>query len=129
MVWHRGGVAWAVQEACPHAAISLHDADIEDFSLEFPMTAGPCVACPAHMYVFDVGSGHCLTNGLTPAARTYPVHTSRAGGDGQGALHVWLGRTPRPPPSTSVKASRAVGNEIQLRLVDMGLKRRFGDGP
>ena len=34
---------------------------------------GPCIACPAHAFVFDAGSGRCLTNPGTPDARTHTV--------------------------------------------------------
>ena len=51
VLWRRGHKAWAMQEACPHAAISLGGADIEDFGREFPDAPlkGPCIACPAHV--------------------------------------------------------------------------------
>lgn len=64
---------FAVQEACPHAGISLFSSDIEDFrdeDLGRTGLDGPCIACPAHSYVFDAGTGRCLTNPGTPDART-----------------------------------------------------------
>jgi len=79
-VWYRRcpGAAtevFAMQEACPHARISLMESDIEDFrSTDLGASAslqGPCIACPAHAYVFDAGSGRCLTNPSTPDARRH----------------------------------------------------------
>ena len=149
---------WAVQLACPHAAISLAESDIEDLRVEFPSTAGPCIACPAHMYVFDLGSGACLTDEQTASARVYDVEITRHGEtcavwvarqpqsevDGTrparpvlqggseakkpGALVLHNANAPRGKDSSSACAgSRAVGNAIQLRLVEKGLKRRFGN--
>ena len=67
---------FAMQEACPHARISLMESDIEDFRSTDLGTSlhGPCIACPAHAYVFDAGSGRCLTNPSTPDAR---MHSAR----------------------------------------------------
>ena len=63
---------FAMQEACPHAGISMVESDIEDFRSTDLGTSlqGPCIACPAHAFVFDAGSGRCLTNPGTPDART-----------------------------------------------------------
>lgn len=49
LVYHRNGgaEAWAIQNKCPHAMIALQMSDIEDFTVEFPSTRGPCLACPA----------------------------------------------------------------------------------
>ena len=153
LVFHRRGECWAVQESCPHASISLCGADIEDLRAEYPATAGPCLVCPAHMYVFDAGSGACLTN-RTPPARTYRVGTTTAAqrpthdeqGEGAAAAeaparHVWVCRHPqsRPPPPPSggsgdgaSAAAPSIGREdanaIQLRLVERGLRRKFGSG-
>jgi len=80
-VWYRRcpGAAmevFAMQEACPHAGISLMESDIEDFRSTDLGTGlqGPCIACPAHSFVFDAGSGRCLTNPSTPDAR---MHSAR----------------------------------------------------
>jgi len=80
-VWYRRcpGAAmevFAMQEACPHAGISLMESDIEDFrSMDLGTgLQGPCIACPAHSFVFDAGSGRCLTNPSTPDAR---MHSAR----------------------------------------------------
>lgn len=125
VVWCRNSddAMWAVQDACPHAAISLAESDIEDFGDAFSITDGPCIACPAHMYVFDVGSGACLTDPVTSAARTYSVFRY----DGR----LWLSREPRPAQTSPwMKPGgcdvQAMGNELQLRLVQKGLRRRFG---
>ena len=150
VVWHRrcGLDAYAVQAKCPHGAISLEASDIEDLSLDFPSTRGPCIACPAHMFVFDLGNGRCLTDTVTPRARTYPVrrsgpHTGEEGGESFYGL--WLGRTPcehadgggredagEAPSSCDCADAPGPpdltdGNAIQLRLVAKGLRRRFGE--
>ena len=68
IIWYRqqNGVVmgWAVQEACPHAGISLAISDIEDF----PPSCGPCIACPAHMVCTSkMGSTpHCSTHTRSP---------------------------------------------------------------
>ena len=161
LVWHRqdGADAWAVQAKCPHAMISLEMSDIEDFTASFPSTRGPCIACPAHvrcrlffallhtrphhhvpprlraqMYVFDLGSGRCLTDDYTPRARTYPVRRSgpHAAPDGSSAPYycLWLGREPRETvddhEDDSLVPDLSVGNELQLQLVAKGLRRKFG---
>ena len=137
LLWHRrrGADAWAVQSRCPHASISLEMSDIEDFTGSFPSTRGPCIACPAHMYVFDLGSGACLTDSITPRARTYAVQRSgpHAMADGAQVFCLWLAREPRgeddacaSPAATPPDVVASVGNQIQLQLVSKGLRRRFG---
>lgn len=124
LVYDRGEQCWAVQAACPHAGISLATSDIEDFPT---MLDAPCIACPAHMYVFELGHGTCLTNRTTPDARTYLAVAWRDRGI------VWVARSPmvqlhRPAHNiTDPEKCRQVGNAIQLALVDKGLRRRFGD--
>lgn len=82
VVWRRGLTSfWAVQEACPHAAISLAMSDIEDLSDAFAgSTRGPCISCPAHAYIFDLGSGACLTHPRTKDARRYRIGLWRVRG-------------------------------------------------
>lgn len=82
VVWRRGLTSfWAVQEACPHAAISLAMSDIEDLSDAFEgSTHGPCISCPAHAYIFDLGSGACLTHPRTKDARRYRIGLWRVRG-------------------------------------------------
>lgn len=130
LIWHRrdGTDAWAVQQKCPHASISLQMADIEDFTASFPTTRGPCIACPAHMYVIDLGSGRCLTDTVTPTARTYAVHrTGPHTRDESAAFYcLWLAREPHGTAPNEA-ATLDVGNQIQLQLVAKGLRRRFGD--
>jgi nitrite reductase/ring-hydroxylating ferredoxin subunit len=139
VLWQRESEAWAIQLACPHAGISLAESDIEDLTVQYPSTSGPCIVCPAHMYVFEVGTGRCLTDDVTAAARTYATVRST-----HGSTHcLWLARTPRAAGSSDgvahpgmphmhkasnkVKPSRADGNAIQLHLVNKRLRRRFGD--
>jgi nitrite reductase/ring-hydroxylating ferredoxin subunit len=163
VAWYRKDLSagWASQLACPHAAISLAESDIEDLRMDYPSTAGPCIACPAHMYVFDLGSGACLTDEITPSARVYDVLIST---HSSGTAGIWVAREPRctatsSPPAAVLQggsvvkkpgglilhaarpgadaprvegspdchSSRKVGNAIQLRLVEKGLRRRFGD--
>ena len=134
LIFHRGGRYWALQEGCPHANISLKASDIEDFRPQFPTTRGPCLACPAHSYVFDVGSGDCLTNRQTPPARTYDVRVSSAAAGLPGttagtAVHVWVCQAPKPSSAARTEqAGLEVGNAIQLKLVEAALRRKFGDG-
>ena len=93
LVWHRGtDHFWALQEACPHAAISLEASDIEDLTTEYPGTSGPCISCPAHAYIFDLGSGVCLTNPRTADGRRYRVGALRSDA---GDADVWLVRERR----------------------------------
>ena len=82
VVWRRGLTSfWAVQEACPHASISLAMSDIEDLSDAFAgSTRGPCISCPAHAYIFDLGSGACLTHPRTKDVRRYHVGLWRVRG-------------------------------------------------
>ena len=146
LVWYRrdGADAWAVQAKCPHAMVTLEMSDIEDFTASFPSTQGPCIACPAHMYVIDLGSGYCLTDDETPRSRIYPVHrsgphaaphssaASTSGDDTPPVSDVyclWLGREPLEPPHSAddTKPDIDVGNQLQLELVAKGLRRRFGD--
>lgn len=82
------------------------------------------------MYVFDVGTGQCLTPSRQPAARIYAVHRTgpHATADGGGAYALWLAREPLPLASpTSSAEDLQVGNALQLKLVVKGLRRRFGD--
>ena len=87
----------------------------------------------AQMYVFDLGSGRCLTDDYTPRARTYPVRRSgpHAASDGSSAPYycLWLGREPRETvddEDESLVPDLSVGNELQLQLVAKGLRRKFG---
>ena len=82
VVWRRGLTSfWAVQEACPHASISLATSDIEDLSDAFAgSTRGPCISCPAHAYIFDLGSGACLTHPRTKDVRRYRIGLWRVRG-------------------------------------------------
>ena len=140
LIWHRlnGRDAWAVQSACPHAAISLQMSDIEDFGKDFPTTTkGPCIACPAHMYVFDLGSGRCLTDRLTPDARLYTVRRTgphQRDSNDDSFYSLWLCREPNEAlPDTAAPLSQAeqeelkAGQQIQMKLVAKGLRRKFGD--
>ena len=118
---------FAMQEACPHASISLVESDIEDLRAEnVGKLSGPCISCPAHSYVFDLGSGKCLTNRETPDARTYPAWAEPTpSGD---AVRI-LVRPERHPPNAPgpPPLSQQEANSIQLEMVDRALRRRFGD--
>ena len=133
IVWHRSNgqalEAYAMQEACPHASISLADSDIEDLGSAYPgQLHGPCIACPAHTYVFDAGTGRCLTDDHTPAARIYEVRTTSSS-SGQAVL--WIAREPNTMPADAGRKQQDVGaeqgNAIQLTMVERALRRRFGD--
>ena len=132
IVWHRGAdELYATQEACPHASISLLEADIEDYrpcaagTLVVEGLDGPSIACPAHMFVFDVGSGRCLTNRTCASARIYAVAARRTP---TGGADLFVVPTPKPPIAGESAVARDDANAIQLALVDKGLRRRFGDG-
>ena len=132
IVWHRGAdELYATQEACPHASISLLEADIEDYrpcaagTLVVEGLDGPSIACPAHMFVFDVGSGRCLTNKTCASARIYAVAARRTP---TGGADLFVVPTPKPPAAGKSAVARDDANAIQLALVDKGLRRRFGDG-
>ena len=113
---------WAVQEACPHAGISLAESDIEDFGRDGGLK-GPCLACPAHMYVYDVANGECLSRPKTRPARTYPViHEETV----SGTILVYLGSEALPEAAHEAGVDEALANKLQLSLVEAGLKRRFG---
>ncbi len=155
VVWRRGlRRFWAVQEACPHAAISLAASDIEDLSDAFADgTRGPCISCPAHAYVFDLGTGACLTHPRTKDARRYRVGLWRrrrlrqragdgdgddgdeagaaaAAGEGGGSdeeVLVWLSKAPMPPEARDGRqVDRATGNAIQMEMVRRALEAKFG---
>ena len=120
------GRAFAAQTACPHAGHSLHLGDIEDFT-GCPEVASsdlhtPVVACPAHLFAFELAAGRCLTNSRTPPANVYETRV-----DADGAVFVSTrprftadeaGALPVPP--------RADADWIGERLVERGLERKFG---
>ena len=95
------------REVRPHASISLLEADIEDYR---PRAAGTLVvegldglsiACPAHMFVLDVGSG-APTNERAPAREfTRSPRAAR-----QRAAPTFVVPTPKPPIAAS-RPSRA----------------------
>ena len=87
---------------------------------------GPCVACPAHTFVFDAGSGRCLTNPRTPAARTYPAWAEATP---DGGARIFCRPEAKPPAAPSlVPVTREAANQIQMALVEKGLRLRYGDG-
>ena len=109
-----------MQSACPYAAISfpLQMSDIEDFGKDFPTTTkGPCIACPAHMYVFDLGSGRCLTDRLTPDARLYTVRRTgphQRDGVDDSFYSLWTCREPNEAlPDTAAPLSEAEQEELK----------------
>ena len=131
-IWHRhhGEEAYAMQEGCPHASISLKESDIEDLGQSYPgKLQGPCIACPAHTYVFDATTGHCLTDDYTPSARIYSVKRTTSGA----STVLWVAREPNQPVSDQGGGRHEQGigtdegNAIQLLMVEKALKRRFGD--
>ena len=81
------------------------------------------------MYVFDLGSGRCLTDELTVAARLYPVHISEhsqpaesAAGATNAALAVkraiWVDRNFADAAASAALTpeEKDTGNAIQLKL-------------
>uniref|UniRef100_A0A6U7DV01 Uncharacterized protein n=1 Tax=Haptolina brevifila TaxID=156173 RepID=A0A6U7DV01_9EUKA len=98
------------------------------------------------MYVFDLGTGACLTDAKTADARTYAViatavapetaatvgdELEELGSSSSNVVHIWLRREPVPKPRGPY-GREVVGtpacNSIQLKLVEAGLRRRFGPG-
>lgn len=117
---------FAMQEACPHASISLVESDIEDFRAENEgKLKGPCISCPAHSYIFDAGTGKCITNQATPDARTYPAWAEPTP---SGEVRIFV-RPERHPPNAPGPSplTQQEANSIQLEMVDRALRRRFGD--
>ena len=120
---------YAISDLCPHVAIGrLSEGDAVDLGdMEDLRTAGcaslPVVDCPVHAYVFDLRSGHCITDrrGRTPPAPVYPTRTAVVGG--QRVLQVCSKpRAPVPENTVSVEA----GNKAQLHLVARAMDRKFG---
>jgi len=117
------GEYFAVQNTCPHAAAPLASGDIEDFP-EHELKG--CVSCPAHSYIFNLESGACLTNPETPAARVYEVRLAE---EAPGVHAVFVSREQRwaagaaPSPE---RLEKAAVNSIQLKLVGIGLDRKYG---
>lgn len=64
-----GGVLYAFQDECTHAACSLSDGEIE----------GCCVVCPCHLGTFDVVTGEVVSGPPKRPLRTWTV-TEGAGG-------------------------------------------------
>lgn len=111
----------AIGDACPHVAIgSLSKGDVcvlsdlEDLSV---------VSCPVHTYVFDLKTGHCLTDkrNHTPATPVYKTRIA-CGADGLGMVQICT----TPNASVPNKVPLDVGNAAQLALVKIGLDRKFG---
>ncbi|CAI5745506.1 unnamed protein product [Peronospora destructor] len=62
---YEGGF-YAIQNACPHQAASLHLGDIEDID------GTPCVSCPQHKWPFSLEDGQCIIP-VNYQAECYPV--------------------------------------------------------
>ena len=111
-------------------ALGMKESDIEDLGQSCPgKLQGPCIACPAHTYVFDARTGHCLTDDYTPSARIYSVKRTTSGA----STVLWVAREPNQPVSDQGGGRHEQGigtdegNAIQLLMVEKALKRRFGD--
>ena len=74
------------------------------------------------MYVFDSGSGACLTDRHIPAARTYEVRTEKPASDVVVRLHVRTRPTDVSHRESAVSVETA--NKIQLALVEIGGKQK-----
>jgi nitrite reductase/ring-hydroxylating ferredoxin subunit len=112
----------AIADACPHVAIgSLAQgdacvlADLEDLAV---------VSCPVHTFAFDLSTGHCVTDKRrkTPAASVYSTRIWR---ENDGSEVVQISTMPRKAVENVVSID--VGNRAQLRLVEIALRRKFGD--
>ena len=74
------GEFYAIQNACPHQAASLHLGDIEDID------GTPCVSCPQHRWPFSLEDGQCIVP-VNRKAECYPVRV-RQERDGLKILYV-----------------------------------------
>uniref|UniRef100_A0AAV1UF77 Rieske domain-containing protein n=1 Tax=Peronospora matthiolae TaxID=2874970 RepID=A0AAV1UF77_9STRA len=62
---YKGGL-YAIQNACPHQAASLHLGDIEDID------GTPCISCPRHKWPYSLEDGLCLLP-VDCRAECYPI--------------------------------------------------------
>ena len=116
----------AISNACPHVAIgSLSEGDacvfhprsaaqsdlvdVEDLLLHV-------VSCPVHTYVFDLTTGHCLTN-QTSSANVYNVRVNQ-----MEMVQIYS----KPNKAKKNHVSIEVGQQAQLKLVEIGLNKKYG---
>ncbi|CAI5727262.1 unnamed protein product [Hyaloperonospora brassicae] len=76
---YKGGL-YAIQNACPHQAASLHLGDIEDIDGTL------CISCPRHKWPFSLEDGQCLLP-VNCQAECYPIRV-RQERDGSEILYV-----------------------------------------
>ena len=76
---YKGGL-YAIQNACPHQAASLHLGDIEDID------GTPCISCPRHKWPYSLEDGQCLLP-VDCRAECYPIRV-RQERDGSEILYV-----------------------------------------
>jgi nitrite reductase/ring-hydroxylating ferredoxin subunit len=60
---------YAMERFCPHAGGDFTLGDIEDFGDD----VGQLVACPLHMFTFNLDTGKCVTTPSCPAAKVYAL--------------------------------------------------------
>lgn len=126
-----GNRVYAAQNACPHAGGALHTGEIEDIEVPSPRVRDgttadterlACIACPAHSHVFELSTGHCLTDKETTPARVYATKV-----DGNG--FVCISRSAVEPSGTRVSTINALPkgtvDAIQLQMVATALERKF----
>lgn len=113
------GAAFAICNACPHFGYPLHEGEIEE--LPDSLLGAPVVSCPAHAYLFDVSRGTCVTNdGCAPAS----VYAARMVG-----AELYLSELPVDGAHVGARVlDRAQANALQLRMVDLALRKKYGDG-
>jgi nitrite reductase/ring-hydroxylating ferredoxin subunit len=136
------GPVFAVQDACPHVAIgelsqgeAADVGDIEDYATSTctaavawcaPNTASSPLSLPrrtlrlrspVHTFVFDLHTGHCVTDSRTPPARIYATKLT---GDGRVLVQC------KPLAQQQRRATIEDGHRMQMLLVEQGLDRVYG---
>uniref|UniRef100_H3GCB6 Rieske domain-containing protein n=1 Tax=Phytophthora ramorum TaxID=164328 RepID=H3GCB6_PHYRM len=74
------GGFYAIQDACPHQAASLHLGDIEDIDGTL------CISCPQHKWPFSLEDGQCIIP-VNRQAECYPIRVRRER-DGSKILYI-----------------------------------------
>jgi nitrite reductase/ring-hydroxylating ferredoxin subunit len=113
------GSTFAICNACPHFGYPLHEGEIE--KLPNSLLGAPVVSCPAHAYLFDMKRGTCVTNGgCAPAA----VYAARVVG-----AELYLSEMPVEDGAEVGEhvLDRAQANALQLQMVDLALRNKYGD--
>ena len=124
------GVVSAVEDRCPHAGHSLSRGDcgdIEDLINEGTdpgvLSGSVMLSCPAHAYIYDTGSGSCITDKNGGVTRRWAVRAREI--DGVRMVEVG-GPMAVVEEKDRPVVEKEVVNRIQLALVEKGLDRKYG---